>query len=110
MALGTITVTAINAPGNATPIFLDLLSFPGDGAYVADGTPDFEDSYQAAIGSAREVLAVVGQDCGGYIVSYDKANDKLKVWEQTNVATSPLIETVTANLAGTTFNLLVISR
>ena len=108
MAIGTITVTyrSTEAP------FLDLISFAGDGAYASGGTAAFEDSVQAALsgGSARKILAVVGQDCGGYVPVYDYANDKLKVYEQTDTATTPLIETATADLSGTTFKMLVISK
>jgi hypothetical protein len=107
MAIGAITVG--NNVGRQPSAFAEvvMLAFAGDGAYGAGGTADFEDSVRAKLGRNVTVLAVVGQDCGGYVPVYDRANDKLKVYEQTNVATSPLIETATANLSGTTFNVLV---
>lgn len=110
MAIGAIT--AGNAVGQeGGPISIELLSFAGDGAYGAGGTIDFTALVIAALGKGNvEILAIIGQDCGGYVPVFDKAADKLKVYEQTNVATSPLIETVTANLSGTTFNVLVISK
>jgi hypothetical protein len=111
MALGTITNPAgLDGPGGPTPVFADLISFAGDGAYPAGGTAGFQASYRAATKNNREVLGVLPQDCGGYVPVYDKTNDKLKVYEQTNVATSPLIETATADLSGTTFNLIVLSK
>lgn len=105
-----VTGGSVDGPGGNDPLFANLVSFDGDGAYPAGGTPGFQAAMQAVIGSGRELVAVLGQDCGGYVPVYDKANDKLKVYEQTNVATSPLIETATANLSGTSFNVLVLSK
>jgi hypothetical protein len=111
MALGTITVPAsLDNPGGPTPVQVDNISFLGDDAYAAGGTADFQALFRAVTKNNREVLAVIGGDCGGYVPVYDKANDKLKVYEQTNVATSPLIETATSDLSGTTFNLTVLSK
>ena len=109
MALGTISVD--NDEGRSGgPYPMTLISFLGDGAYASGGTAAFQTSVRAALGANVEVLAVVGQDCDGYIPTYDKAADKLKVWEQTDTATAPLIETATADLSGSTFNILVISK
>jgi hypothetical protein len=41
---------------------------------------------------------------------YNITDDKLKVYEQGAVATSPLTETGTADLSAVTFNVLVISQ
>lgn len=110
MAIGTITVAAgVGQEGG--PISVELMSFTGDGTYAAGGTPNFEASVRAAVGKGNlDLIAVIGQDCGGYVPVYDRTNDKLKVYEQTDTATSPLIETATANLSGTTFNVLVLSK
>ena len=110
MALGTITPgVAVGQEGSN--VIIDLISFPGDGTYPSGGTPDFQAAVRAALGKGNlELLAVVPSDCGGYVPVYDKAADKLKVYEQTSTVTSPLIQTVTGNLAGTTFNLLVICK
>ena len=110
MAIGTISLPTISAPGNATPIFLDLLTFVGDDAYATGGTAAFEDSVQAAVGYTREVIAVIGQDCGGYVPVFDKANDKLKVYEE-GADGGPADEVANAaDLSSVTFNVLVISR
>lgn len=108
MALGAFTVGSQGGKAASAPLRVVPLSFAGDGAYAAGGTAAFEDSVQAELEENVTVLGVIGQDCGGYVPVYDRTNDKLKVYEQTNVATSPLIETATANLSGTTFNLLVL--
>lgn len=111
MAIGAITeVAGVDGPGGNDPLFCNLISFAGDGAYAAGGTGNFQALVQAAIGSGREVLGVIGQDCGGYVPVYDKAANKLKVYEQSNTATSPLIETATANLSAVTFRMLVLSK
>ncbi len=109
MALGTIT-TGVEAGRSGGPLIAMNISFPGDGAYVAGGTPDFEELVRVAVGADVELLSVVASDCGGYVPIYDKAADKFKVYEQTDVATSPLIETVTANLSGTTFNVMIVAK
>ena len=109
MALGAIT-TGGEVGRSGGPILAMNMSFLGDGAYSAGGTAGFEALVQAAIGAGFELLAIVASDCGGYIPVYDKAADKLKVYEQTDTATAPLIETVTADLSGTTFNILVIAE
>lgn len=111
MAIGAITSEAEHGHRGTDAIFLELISFAGDGTYSAGGTAGFQTSVRAALDAGDiEILAVFGQDCGGYVPVYDKDNDKLKVYEQTDTATSPLIETATANLSGTTFNVLVIAR
>jgi hypothetical protein len=114
MAIGTMTAApAVTAPGNATPIFLDTVTFLGDDSYPTGGTAAFEDTYQALKNSNREVLAVVSMDCGGYVPVYDKANDKLKVYRALygGGAAGPLVEVTNAvDLSGTTFQLLVIAR
>lgn len=109
MAIGTITVGTRAGHAPSRPMFADTMSFAGDGAYAAGGTADFQASVRTALGSNVTVLAVIPGDCGGYVPVYDQAADKLKVYEQTDVATSPLIETVTADLSGTTFNVVVVS-
>lgn len=111
MAIGAITKAATgDSKGGGFPIFFDRISFAGDGAYASGGTAGFQASFRAAVPGNREILAVIPEDCGGYYPVYDKTNDKLKVYEQTDTATSPLIETATANLSGTTFNLVIISK
>lgn len=101
--------TGLPGAASSEPQFMDLIRFDGDDNYPAGGSPSFEAFYQALVEANRTVVAVLGQDCGGYQVTYNRDDDKLKVWEQTDVATSPLIETATSNLSGTKFNVLVIS-
>lgn len=113
MALGTATVN-VSAGESSKPLFFEHLSFAGDGAYPDGGTAAFEAYVQAAIGTAKgsvDLLAIVADDCGGYVPVYDRANDKLKVYyaDYDAVADGALIEVPdTTNLSGTTFNLLAI--
>jgi hypothetical protein len=111
MALGTITVVSkTQVPG---PLNLDQISFAGDGAYPANGTPGFQALVRAALGKGNvTILHVVPMECGGYVPFYDAAADKLKVLygDNNNAADGPLIENATANLSGTTFKLVVISK
>jgi hypothetical protein len=111
MAIGAITKDASAGERGSDPIFVVLMSFAGDGAYPSGGTAAFEASVQAVAGlDGVDVLGVIGQDCGGYVPVYDRPADKLKVYEQTSTATSPLIETATSNLSGTNFELIVLCR
>lgn len=112
MALGTITVGTKAGVAASAPLFAELISFAGDGAYGAGGTAGFKALVEAKVGGSREILAVIGQDCGGYVPVYDKANDKLKVYEgdYDPAAVGPLKENATADLSAVTFNVLVISQ
>ena len=112
MAFGTpATLDSETGEAPGAPTFFIRVSFPGDGAYPSDGTPDFQAFLRAAVdGRAVEIIDIIPGDCGGYIPVYDKTNDKLKVYEQTDTATAPLIETATSNLSGSTFNLTAVCR
>lgn len=111
MALGAITKVISHGERGSDPIFLVLLSIVGDGAYASGGTAAFEASVRTVAGMKDvDVLGVMPQDCGGYIPVYDRTADKLKVYEQTDAATSPLIETATSDLSGTTFEMIVVCR
>lgn len=110
MSLGTMTKSAGTGQSPGAPTYHDLIAFAGDDAYATGGTAGFQDLVQALTNDGREVLAVVGQDCGGYVVAYDKANDKLKVYEAAADG-NPLDEAANAaDLSLTTFNVLVLSK
>lgn len=113
MALGTPTVTRKVKQG---PIRADLLTFAGDGAYPGGGSADFTDYYKEALAEAeasspgREILAVTQVDGSGYVLRYNKATDKLMVFEaNSDAADGPLQESTTANLSGQTFAVIVLS-
>jgi hypothetical protein len=96
------------------PIRKDLVSFAGDGAYPAGGTVGFSTLYKDALEAAgfsspgREVLSVQQVDASGYVLRYDKANDKLMVFEGNyDAADGPLQQSSTANLSGQTFTVIV---
>lgn len=111
MALGTITVPAsLDNPGGPTPVQVDNISFLGDDGYATGGTAAFQASFRAVTKNNREVLAVIGQDCGGYVPVYDKANDKLKVYEE-GADGGPADEVANAaDLSSVTFNVTVLSK
>ncbi len=105
MALGTPTVLELSAGDG--PLRTDLISFAGDGAYVAGGTAAFQlyvrNALKALTKANVEVLAVIPQDCGGKTPCYDKAADKLKVYDGTT-------EQANGSLSATTFHVLVLSK
>lgn len=113
MALGTITVTPKVKQG---PIRADLCAFEGDDAYPAGGTANFEGLYREALEAAgfsspgREILGIVQVDASGYVLRYDKANDKLVVLQgdNDNAADGPLVG-ASGDLSATTFQVIVLS-
>jgi len=112
MALANVAlVTGENSSAGAGPMFADLLSFDGDAAYPTGGTAGFQASFRTAIGGkTREVVSVIGQDCGGFVPVYDKTNDKLKVFKQSG-ADGALAEVANnADLHASAFHVLVLSR
>lgn len=110
MAIGTITVDQKeHAPGH---IRTDLLHFVGDSSYPTNGMPILA-LIKAALGVGTiQIMAVVPNDCGGYVVAYVPSTGKLKVYySNSDSSDGPLIEVPdTTALNGVTFNLLVISR
>ena len=113
MALGAMTLIDEAGAEPSAPTFKDLIQFAGDGAYPSGGTVGFSALVTAltkrgggAGGGTVDIIEVAAQDCGGYLVSYEKATDKLKVWV-TPSGGGPLIENTTANLSAVTFNVLV---
>jgi hypothetical protein len=104
MALGTITIVKQAAAHG--PLFHDRISFAGDGAYPTGGTAAFETTFRSKIGSSRTIVAIIPDDCGVYLPSYDIANKKLKV---KGIADGAEVSNAT-DLSGTTFNLTVISE
>lgn len=111
MAIGAITV--VNKTQITGPLNVDQISFAGDGAYPANGTPGFQALVRTALGKGNvTILYVIAQDCGGYLPVYDNVADKLKVYyaDNNNAADGPLIENATANLSGSTFKITVLSK
>lgn len=108
MAIGLIT----KAEGGAAvgPLFVDRISFAADGAYPTGGTAAMLAAIQAKIGAGRDILAVIPQDCGGYMVTYDHTADKLKVYWCAGAGAVPVEVTNTTNLSAVTFNLTIISK
>ncbi len=110
MSLGAMTKSAGVGEGPSAPTFLDLLQFVGDDNYTTGGTVGFQALVQTLVGDSREVLAVAAQDCGGFVVAYDKATDALIVYEAAADG-NPLDEIGNgSNQSGVTYNVLVFSR
>lgn len=107
MALGAITVNA--TIDGSKPVFFDDISFAGDGAYVAGGTP-FKALLRAKTVDQREPRALIPIGaCGGYTIKYDFANDKLQIF-RTDQVDDPEEEVPNGNYSSTTFRVLVISQ
>lgn len=110
MALGTIT--AQEQAAAVGPLFADRISFAADGAYPTGGSAGFLALAQAKIGAAKNIIAVLAQDCGGYMPAYDFTNDKLKVYygDNNNASDAPAVEVPNAtDLSAVTFNLVILS-
>lgn len=93
----------------SSPIFHDVLTFTGDSAYPTGGTVGFGAAVKAFYGDGRQVLAVIGQDCGGYVPVYLPGTDALKVYKCAGSAAAMVEVSNAVDLSGTTFNALVIS-
>ena len=110
MAIGAITAGDQDGAKPSAPLFVDVLSFNGDDAYPTGGTTGFQAAVQAIVGDQREILAVIGQDCGGYDPVYIPATDALKVYESGADGSANDEVANAADLSGTTFNVVVLSR
>lgn len=114
MAIGAITLA--EKAGDHGPVFHDVISFAGDGAYPTGGTAAFLAAFQAKVPGkgARDILAIVkAGPCGGYEPVWDNANAKLMVYfaDANNAADAPSVEVPNAtDLSGVTFRVLVISK
>jgi hypothetical protein len=108
MALGTITKNAAESGNVSKALNFDTISFLGDGAYTTGGTVAFDAAIKTLTKDGRNVIGVIPGDCGGFIPVYSAG--KLKVFRAG--ATNAALEEVpnAADLSGTTFNLLVVSR
>ncbi len=93
----------------SSPIFHDVLTFAGDTSYPTGGTVGFGAAIKAFYQDGRQVLAVIGQDCGGYVPVYLPGTDALKVYKSAGSAAAMVEVSNATDLSGTTFNVLVIS-
>lgn len=104
MSLGTITV--LERAAAQGPLFHDRVSIVGDDAYPSGGTPGFEASLQAAIGSGRQIVGLIGEFDGTInSLEYDHANDKLFVRVR---ATG--VESAVSDQSSNTYRALIISK
>jgi hypothetical protein len=115
--LGTPTIHAVRETMDGGQEI--LLSCAGDNAYAAGGTPNFNAFLRTAIKAKAaaasdknvrgiedvECLYVVPQRAGVYAPSYDLANDKLFVYDNSTDA-----ESVVADMSGTTFVFVAVCR
>lgn len=111
MSLGTFTIGDEVGTQPSAPTFTDRVSFLGDNSYPTGGTATFSALFQAKTKDGRKPIAVIAQDCGGYVVAYDETNDKLKVFRGAHTVDNPMSEVPNAtDLSGVTFNVIVISK
>jgi hypothetical protein len=115
MALGTFTVVEQSAGDG--PLFVDRCTVVGDGAYSAGGAPaagGFEALYQAAVGSARTIVALIADDenlddgsgtSDEVTLQYDHSADKLKV-----LLTKTGVESAQADQSGVTYQFTILSK
>jgi hypothetical protein len=111
MTAALTSVTKVGLHGSL-PINIDEITFVGPTAYPTGGTTGFEAVVSAILGRGGiDVLGIVQIDASGYVLRYDKANDKLFILygDNNNASDGPLIENATADLSGTTFRVLVLS-
>jgi hypothetical protein len=107
MALGATTVVVKGGQKPSAPVFHDLITQLGDGAYSAGGSAGFLALFQAEVGQARTILAVIDQSQPDTLsaLEYDHTNDKLFARVRTTG-----VESAVGNQSAITYRLLVISR
>ena len=117
MSLGIMTIKAVRETRDGGQEL--LISCPGDGAYVAGGTPNFNAALRAAIKATHAAatdknvrgeedvscMYVVPVTAGVYVPSYDYTNDKLFVYDNSTDA-----ESIVANMSGTTFEFVAVCK
>jgi len=98
------------------------IEFDGDTSYPTGGTADFQDFVRDIVEAAAaaasdsnvrgaqslEIVDIVPGDCGQYVPSYDKTNDKLFVRDGGSATWAEVANTTPLN--GTKFNVTVLCR
>lgn len=110
MALGTVVPNTAKSTKGGEPVFHDYLVMPGDATYTAGGTTGFDAVIAAALGDDREVIAVVGQDCEGYVLGYLPEHDGTLSMYEAGADGAALDEVANGDYSGTNLNMLVISK
>lgn len=89
-------------------LFVDNIGFDGDDSYPTNGTP-FDDFIKTQLGDARDVVAVISNDCGIWECQYIPGDDALGLLKVFVMSTG--VEVANAvDMSGTTFNLTIISK
>lgn len=79
MTLGPISPDVLAVAGGSD-VNCDVIHFIGDDDYPTGGTEEFLQAVRDALGKGDvEILAIVPQDCGGFLPVYDPSSDKLLV-------------------------------
>lgn len=107
MALGAITRIKKVGQKPSAGTYVDLITILGDGAYPAGGTAAFLAKFQAAVGDARDIVAVIDQSQPTTLsaLEYDFTNDKLFARVRTTG-----VESAVADQSAITYRLLIISK
>ena len=110
MALGTVVPNTAKSTKGGEPVYHDYLVMPGDATYTAGGTTGFDAVVATALEDDREVIAVIGQDCEGYVLGYLPANGGTLSMYEAGADADALDEVANGSYAGTSLNMLVISK
>jgi hypothetical protein len=110
MALGTVVPNTSKSTLGGEPVYHDYLVIPGDATYTAGGTTGFDAVVAAALGDDREVIAVIGQDCEGYVLGYLPANGGTLSMYEAGADGAALDEVADGDYHATNLNMLVISK
>lgn len=109
MPLGTPTRVAAESAA-AERLFVDQLSFAGDSAYPTGGSTNFDQFVRDLTNDGRNVIAVIGNDCGAndvhYVPPVGSTPGKLKVYVR---ATGVEVANAT-DLSAVTFQVVVFSK
>ncbi len=107
-----LTLSLVSNPARgASHQYMDEVTFAGEASYATGGS-DFDALFRALVGAGRTILTVVAQQHNGYLLEYDRATGRLKMWhgDNNNAADGPAVEVpATTNLSGLTFRVIVLS-
>lgn len=106
----TNQTAVVNAGGQpSAPLRADRMTFSGDDAYVAGGTPDASTEIKAALPKiSPTVVDITGRDSTGqYSLAYDAANDKLLILD---MGATPPAEVGAGDKSALTFEATVFSK
>jgi len=109
MALTNVASQTPSGGQPSAPLRADRVTFSGDNAYPAGGTPDMPTELKAAFPKILPTIVdITGRDSTGqYALSWDSANQKLQILD---MSATPPAEVAPGDQSALTFQATVLSK